>query len=151
MSDDFQPAGFDTPRAQSAERNEQRVEKLLDEANAALAAISDHGASSTPGVRPFRLPDFGASRAVADSRVDQASRGGEVEVRIEFGRAEMRREDIDKLRAGSVVPLEDAVGESVQVLINDRLVARGEVVILEDCFCVRIAEVIDVRETPGRE
>jgi flagellar motor switch protein FliN len=67
-------------------------------------------------------------------------------VRIELGRTRMSVEDILKLQGGSVVTLDKLAGDFVDVLVNDKLVARGEVLILNDRFCVRVAEIFSPEE-----
>ena len=67
-------------------------------------------------------------------------------VRIELGRTHMSVEQILGLKNGSVVTLEKLAGDYVDVLVNDNLVARGEVLILNDQFCVRIAEIVSPEE-----
>lgn len=64
-------------------------------------------------------------------------------VRIELGRTRMLVEDVLKLGEGSVVELDKLAGDPVDVIVNGRLVARGEVLILNDNFCVRICEVLE--------
>ena len=71
-------------------------------------------------------------------------------VRIELGRTRMSVEDILKLQGGSVVTLDKLAGDYVDVLVNDRLVARGEVLVLNDNFCVRIAEIISPEDRLGQ-
>jgi flagellar motor switch protein FliN/FliY len=51
-------------------------------------------------------------------------------------------EDVLQLGEGSVVELDKLAGDPVDVYANDRLVARGEVLVLNDSFCVRISEVL---------
>ena len=63
-------------------------------------------------------------------------------VKIELGRSRMYIEDILKLGEGSIVELEKLAGDPVDVFVNDRLVARGEVLVLNDNFCVRIGEIV---------
>lgn len=63
-------------------------------------------------------------------------------VRIELGRTRLSVEEILKLQGGSVVTLDKLAGDFVDVLVNDKLVARGEVLILNDRFCVRVAEIV---------
>jgi flagellar motor switch protein FliN/FliY len=63
-------------------------------------------------------------------------------VKIELGRSRMYIEDILKLGEGSVVELDKLAGDPVDVFVNDRLVARGEVLVLNDNFCVRIGEIV---------
>lgn len=63
-------------------------------------------------------------------------------VRIELGRTQMLVEDVLRLGEGSVVELDKLAGDPVDVFVNDRLIARGEVLVLNDSFCVRISEVL---------
>jgi len=63
-------------------------------------------------------------------------------VKIELGRARMRIEDIARLADGAVVELDRAAGDPVDIFVNDRLVARGEVVVLNERFAVRLTEVV---------
>ena len=66
----------------------------------------------------------------------------ELDVRIELGRAEICRQEVARLRRGSIVPLDNSRGEPVDVLIDGRLVARGEVLVLHERFCVRVTQLL---------
>ena len=66
----------------------------------------------------------------------------ELDLKIELGRTHMYLEDVLKLRKGSVVPLDKMAGDPVDIYVNGRLIARGEVLVLNDNFCVRVAELI---------
>ena len=66
----------------------------------------------------------------------------ELDFRIELGRTELLIEEVLQLREGSVVPLNKLAGDPVDILVNGRLVARGEVLVFNDNFCVRIAEIV---------
>jgi len=68
--------------------------------------------------------------------------GVTLRVTVELGRAKMSIEEILKLGPGSVVELDKQAGEPVDVLVNDRLIARGEVVVIDDRFGVRITDVL---------
>ncbi|TVQ78198.1 MAG: flagellar motor switch protein FliN [Phycisphaeraceae bacterium] len=63
-------------------------------------------------------------------------------VTIELGRTEMLVEDVLRLGEGSVVELDKLAGDPVDIYVNDRHVARGEVLVLNDNFCVRINEIL---------
>lgn len=65
-----------------------------------------------------------------------------LEVSVELGRKRMSIRDILDLGAGSIVELDKIAGEPVDLLVNGRLVARGEVVVIEDNFGVRVTEII---------
>ncbi|MBI3854088.1 MAG: flagellar motor switch protein FliN [Planctomycetes bacterium] len=66
----------------------------------------------------------------------------DVQVRVELGNARLNVKDVLKLGSGSVVALDSLVGDAVNVFVNDRLVARGEVLVVHDNFAVRITEVV---------
>ena len=66
-----------------------------------------------------------------------------LDVSLELGRTTLRVADILRLNEGAVVELEQLVNEPVQVLVNDMPVARGEVVVLNDNFGVRITEILE--------
>jgi flagellar motor switch protein FliN/FliY len=65
----------------------------------------------------------------------------ELDVSIELGRTRMKIEDVLQLGDGSVLELDRLAGDPVDVYVSDRLVARGEVVVLNDKFAVRVTEV----------
>ena len=66
-----------------------------------------------------------------------------LDVKIELGGAQMAIEDILKLRKGSVVELDKLAGDPVDILVNDRPVAKGEILVVNDNFCVRVTEITD--------
>ena len=65
-----------------------------------------------------------------------------LEVSVELGRKRMSIREILDMGAGSIVELDKIAGEPVDLLVNGRLVARGEVVVIEDNFAVRITEIV---------
>ena len=65
-----------------------------------------------------------------------------IEVSVVLGRTSMPISQLLKLGRGAVVELERKVGEPVDVLVNDRLVAKGEVVIVEDRIGITMTEII---------
>lgn len=69
-----------------------------------------------------------------------------LDITVELGRLRMVVRDVVELGAGSIVEIDKAAGEPVDVLVNGRLVARGEVVVIEDNFGVRITEILTPQE-----
>lgn len=69
-----------------------------------------------------------------------------LEISVELGRMKMPVRDVVELGAGSIVEIDKAAGEPVDVLVNGRLVARGEVVVIEDNFGVRITEILSASD-----
>ena len=66
----------------------------------------------------------------------------DLNVRIELGRTRMYIEEVLRLREGSIVPLEKLAGDPVDIYVNGQLLARGEVLVLNDNFCVRVSEIL---------
>ncbi|RKO68136.1 flagellar motor switch protein FliN [Desulfofundulus salinus] len=75
-----------------------------------------------------------------------------VTITVELGSTTMNVRDILRLSEGSVVELDRQTGDTVEVLINDQPLARGEVVVLGGNFGVRIESIHEIRKTrPGGE
>ncbi len=69
-----------------------------------------------------------------------------VEVSVVLGRTVMPISQLLKLSRGAVVELDRKVGEAVDIFVNERLVARGEVVIVEDKIGITMTEIIKVNK-----
>lgn len=87
------------------------------------AGASAHGASSMSRVRDIPL-----------------------EVTVELGRTRLLIRDILDLGAGSIIELDKIAGEPVDLFANGLLVARGEVIVIDDNFGVRVTEIITAAE-----
>ncbi len=69
-----------------------------------------------------------------------------LQISVEVGRARMSVQDLLQLGQGSVIELTKLAGEPLDVFINDRLVARGEAVIVNEKFGVRVTDIISQAE-----
>ncbi|MDA8387462.1 MAG: flagellar motor switch protein FliN [Nitrospiraceae bacterium] len=69
-----------------------------------------------------------------------------LEVMVELGSARMYIRDLLQLGQGSVIELEKLAGEPMDVLVNKKLVARGEVVVINEKFGVRLTDIISPTE-----
>jgi flagellar motor switch protein FliN len=99
---------------------------------------SDSGAM--PPLDPNTLPDGGDStRGAADL---EAVFDVPVQVSAVLGRARMEVGELLRLGPGTVLELDRKVGEAIDIYVNNRLVARGEVVLVEDKLGVTMTEVI---------
>jgi flagellar motor switch protein FliN/FliY len=65
-----------------------------------------------------------------------------LEVTVELGRTTMSIKDILALGVGSVIELDKTAGEPVDIYVNNKLIARGEVVVIDENFGVRITSVV---------
>ena len=141
------PAGGGPPHADG--HADDSIDELLQQAQfedpAAVAAYDDPGAHAKEGpqdLSEFDFPNF--QQVMRDAQVSSIEllRDVDLNVKIELGRARMLVEDVLKLSEGSVVELDKLAGDPVDVFVNDRLVARGEVLVLNDNFCVRVNEIV---------
>lgn len=123
------------------------VELLLKQAQDAIASI-DKPHESFAAARSFQLQELSGAAPNTERATLELIRDVELDVRIEFGRTDMYLEDVLRLRKGSVVALDKLAGDPVDIFVNGRLIAKGEVLVLNDNFCVRVAELI-AGEQPG--
>ena len=65
-----------------------------------------------------------------------------LEVSVELGRTKMLIKDLLHLGQGSVIELDKMAGEPIEILLNQKLVARGEVVVVNEKFGVRLTDII---------
>lgn len=100
-------------------------------------------AAAGGGGTPLELPDFDLSSVAGAQHGLDMLADVQLDVRIELGRTRMLVEDVLRLNSGAVVELDKLAGDPLDVYVNDRLVARGEVLVLNDNFCIRINEIID--------
>ncbi len=118
------------------------VEALLNQAEAALGAYDQQSTALPPGIKAFEFHDFAGGAANADSATLDLMRDVQLDLTIELGRTHMHLEDVLLLKKGAVVPLDKLAGDPADIYVNGRLVARGEVLVLNDNFCVRVAELV---------
>ncbi len=73
-----------------------------------------------------------------------------LDVSVELGRTRLTIQDLLALSPGSVVELDKVAGEPLDILVNDRLVARGEAVVVNDKFGIRITDIVSPQERIAR-
>ncbi len=148
------PEPADSPNASQIENllngTAEGPEQTLNQASNHLAAatapdISEFGKipSELGSPSEFTLQDFSQAHDSEAGAVGlNALHDVEFDLHIELGRTEMLVEEVLSLQEGSVVPLDKLAGDPVDIIANGRLVARGEVLVLNDNFCVRVAEIL---------
>lgn len=73
-----------------------------------------------------------------------------MEITVELGRSRMTIQELLALSPGSVIELDKLAGEPLDILVNDRLIARGEAVVVNDKFGIRITDIISRSERIAR-
>ncbi|MCR1786356.1 flagellar motor switch protein FliN [Nocardioides carbamazepini] len=124
------------PETTLAGAREPIAEDADPRTTAASAASADLGEDSAPFV-----PAFGAP--VAPPRGLELLQGVDMEVTVELGRTRMTVRDLLALTPGAVLELDRAAGSPADLLVNGRLVARGEVVVIDEDFGLRVTEILD--------
>ena len=118
---------------------------LLDggEVRAVVAlALNDWPADGPPAGMATRSPGRASARGGLDMLHDV-----EMEVSAELGRTRMSVRELLSLNPGAIVELDRAAGSPADLLVNGRLIARGEVVVVDENFGIRITEIV----SPGSE
>jgi flagellar motor switch protein FliN len=113
----------------------------------------DAGAGAPSGqddveVHPVRFPPLPEIRGVPQPIVPRSLdliMDVSMRVTVELGRSTMTVEEVLSLGPGSVVELNKLAGEPVDVLVNEQLIARGEVVVVDENFGVRVTEIVSPR------
>jgi flagellar motor switch protein FliN len=116
------------------------VDSAIDRAEAALRQVEE--SLHSPSVHRFQLTDLVGDEGPPEKVSIELLRDVQLELKVELGRTKMSLDDILQLRKGSVVTLDKLAGDPVDIYVNGRLVARGEVLVLNDNFCVRVAELV---------
>ena len=98
------------------------------EAEAGIGAAADEGGVAAQAGRPRRGLEFLG--------------GIELEAVVELGRARLTIGEVLELGPGSVVQLDKMLGDPAEMMIKDRLIARGEVVVVDDKFGLRVTEIV---------
>lgn len=170
MDEGGEPVGDESPAAvpdqpEPEETKNEAGDAALAAAKAAIAGLSlgDFGgfsddadvaeesiAASTPASMPFahatplELPDFADSAGATMPAGMDLLADVNLHVTIELGRTRMQLDEVLKMTPGVVVELDKLAGDPVDVFVNERRVARGEVLVLNDNFCVRINEILEI-------
>ncbi len=141
----------ETPAVETGEITREMVETLTgtrDEAPAPETTPSD----SPPVVKKPEFENFGEQAGGKTVVSTEEPRNIDIlldvslPITIELGRTEMLIRDVLELGQGSIIELEKLSGEPVDLYVNDKKFARGEVVVIEENFGVRITELIKIDE-----
>ncbi len=136
-----------TPHEQIDSSDPSPGEAAIDTQNSATAQAAGRqpppaSTGSPVDASPVELSDLNDGELQVDTKKVTMLNDVNLRVKLQLGKTRMLVEDILNLGEGSVVELDKLAGDPIDVLVNDRLIARGEVLVLNDNFCVRISEVL---------
>lgn len=94
-------------------------------------------------VKPFNLPQLEKTNvpSSAESNLDLLQ-DIPLTVTVEIGRTKMLVKDVLKLAVGAVVELDKLAGEPVDILVNGKIIAKGEVIAVNENYGIRITEIV---------
>jgi flagellar motor switch protein FliN len=118
--------------------------------------MANPAAAGADANEPGEAPPGDAAKMQTDTSASDGSVNMEfvldipLEITVELGRTKMLINDMLKLGQGSVIELTKLAGESLEILANQKPIARGEVVVVNEKYGVRLTEVISPMERVKR-
>ncbi len=140
--------------SEETEKPEENWDAVLEEAGGAseeaeedpwAAALEEQADSEAEAVPVEQLNDSSKSVASSDMNLDMVLELP-VTISMEIGRTKISIRNLLQLSQGSVIELDRLAGEAMDVLVNDTLIAHGEVVVVNDKFGIRLTDVISADE-----
>lgn len=139
--------GAGEENARGGEDSTDAVRQHVDDA--ALTETSVRVASE-PVVRQVEFGQLGYPAETTQTSGVDLIMDVNVQVSVELGRSVMQVRDVLALGPGSVVELDKHAGEPVEVVVNNKIIARGEVVVIDENFGVRITEIVNAKSREAR-
>lgn len=109
------------------------------------AGAEGAGRRARPEVAPVEFTELQPTPVEAPKSLDLILDIG-LTVKVELGRARRQVRDIINLSQGAVIELDKLVGEPLDIIVNDQLFARGEVVVIDESFGVRVTEILSPKK-----
>lgn len=132
-----------------ADELDNLAEKLAQEAEAMTAALDQSksgDAGGGGGGGDSASSSSGSAAPAGKDRNLQMILDIPLRVTVELGRTKMPVSELLNLTQGSVIELSKLAGEPMEVLVNDKLIARGEAVVVNEKFGVRLTDIISPSE-----
>lgn len=123
------------------EHSQKGVEQQAAASGKLTMGNGEPGSSGTPAGGGTTLPTGDGHPANLDFILDIP-----LEITVELGRTRMLIHDLLKLGQGSVIELGKPAGDTLEILANNRLIAKGDVVVMNDKYGIRLTEVISTVE-----
>lgn len=101
---------------------------------------------SPPNVQPVQFANLGNQRASAESGNIGLIMDVYMELTVELGRTKKLIKEILGMGEGTIIELDKLAGEPVDILVNHKLIAKGEVVVIDENFGVRVTEIVSPME-----
>ncbi len=137
---------IETPIKADELNQDALADMLRDFGDGAPASSEAQAEPDQPTVQKAEFQQLSATSSEKSPQNIELLMDVELPVSIELGRTRMNIADILALGPGSIVELDKLVGEPVDLLVNQKCVARGEVVVVEESFGLRITQLMSPEE-----
>ena len=128
-----------TENEQPTQEPQSTAEDWADAADLAQAGAE----LASAAVQPVAFGQLGQGAESGDAQNLDLLLDVEIAISVEVGRAQMSLENVLKLVPGSVIALDKKAEEPVDLRVNGKLVARGEVVLVDDVYGLRVTQIVD--------
>lgn len=151
-----------TEPAAGAASDRENADNILSQLNMASkregpTPSAEPAAASAAAIRPSEKPFAAVPAASFPEMAGSTMPSGaandisllesvNVKVQVLLGQTKLSVEEILKLAEGSVVELNKLAGEPLDILVNDKIVAQGEVLVLNENFCIRVTDIVPPEE-----
>ena len=126
---------------------------MAEDTNQEEDPVKDEGAGEDAGETAVEEQEGDTNQEEEGGKADEVKEANldlildiPLSVTVELGRSKMLINDLLQLGQGSVIELTKLVGDPLEVLVNDKLVARGEVVVVNEKFGVRLTDIVTPME-----
>jgi flagellar motor switch protein FliN len=153
---DVRPGTLESNFTRTAESDHQFVLKISAGPNSFVMLIAVEGvdllsllaptAQQSGAIAPTPAPTFPTNPLDGVNKNLDLLLDVELPISVSFGKAQLPLKDVIKLTTGSIVELNRAVSEPVDIIVNNCVITRGEVVVVEGNFGVRIKQIVSKQE-----
>jgi len=134
-----------------SQASSEEMKKPEEKSNVQVKANFEQVEAKPVNVKPVKFQSFDDVKA--PNELDEFEQdnlnlilGVPLDVSVEIGRTKMAVKNILELRQGSVIELDRQAGDPVDIIVNGQLIAKGDVVIIDDNFGVRVTEIISPQD-----
>lgn len=100
--------------------------------------------TANPTVKPAEFTDLGKASSSPGGKPNlELVKDIQVTLTVELGRTEMLIQDILELTPGKVIELDRLAGEPLDIVVNGKLLAKGEVVVVDENFGIRLTQIVE--------
>jgi len=111
-----------------------------------MGTAEEQGAATGSETKPATFPPLEEKGGLGDTKNLEFILDIPMQITVTLGSTKMLIRDLLQLGQGSVIELDKLAGEPMEVLVNNRLIARGEVVVVNEKFGVRLTDVVSAVE-----